>query len=141
MAINTKKLAKDYVGAWNSYNADKITSFFTDDCVFEDLAAGIVNRGKKELKDFIKATFVWSPDLKFELKSFFSAGDWIASEWVMTGTHAGEFGGIPPTGKSFSLRGVSIQELREGKIHRNSDYYNAASFLQQVGLLPEMPSQ
>ena len=101
----------------------------------------MVNRGKKEIKDFLKGTFVWSPDLKFDLKSFFSAGGRIASEWVMTGTHAGELGGIPATGKRFSLRGASIGELREGKISRNSDYYNAVSFLQQVGLLPETPSQ
>ncbi len=141
MAINLKKFAKDYIGAWDSHDADKIASFFTDDCVYEDLAAGIVNRGKKELKDFIKATFIWSPDLKFELKSSFGAGDQVASEWVMSGTHAGEFGGMPPTGKTFSLRGASILELREGKIYRNSDYYNAASFLQQVGLLPQAPSQ
>lgn len=141
MAINMKRVAKDYIGAWNSHDADKIASFFTDDCVYEDLAFGMVARGKKEIKDFIKVTFVWSPDLKFELKSFFSAGGRTATEWVMTGTHAGELPGMPATGKSFSLRGVSISELREGKISRNTDYYNLVSFLQQVGLLPEAPSQ
>ena len=138
MAINMKKAAKDLIGAWNSHDVDKIASFFTDDCVYEDLAFGVVNRGKKELKGFIKATFVWSPDLKFELESFFSAGSRTASEWVMTGTHAGEFGGLPATGKSFSVRGVSISELRGDKISRHADYYNLVSFLQQVGLLPRV---
>jgi len=141
MAINMKKAGKDYIGAWNSHEVDKIASFFTDDCVYEDLAFGMVARGKKEINDFLKVTFVWSPDLKFELKSFFSAGGRTATEWVMTGTHAGELPGIPATGKSFSVRGVSIAELREGKVSRNTDYYNLASFLQQVGLLPEAPSQ
>jgi len=96
----------------------------------------MVNRSKKEIKDFIKATFVWSPDLKFELKSFFSAGGRTASEWVMAGTHAGELPGIPATGKRFSVRGASIEELRGDKISRHADYYNLVSFLQQVGLLP-----
>ena len=141
MAIDMKKVAKDLIGAWNSHDVDKIASFFTDDCVYEDLAFGMVARGKKEINDFLKVTFVWSPDLKFELKSFFGAGGRTATEWVMTGTHAGELPGMPATGKSFSLRGVSISEQREGKISRNTDYYNLVSFLQQVGLLPEAPSQ
>ena len=136
-----KKVAADFIGAWNSHDVDKIASFFTDDCVYEDVAFGVVNRGKKEIKDFIKAMYVWSPDLKFDLKSFFSAGGWTASEWVMTGTHAGEVPGIPATGKSFSVRGASIEELRGGEISRHTDYYNLLSFLQQVGLLPETPSQ
>ena len=79
--------------------------------------------------------------MEFTLKSFFSAGGRTATEWVMTGTHSGELPGIPATGKSFSVRGVSIADLREGKISRNTDYYNLVSFLQQVGLLPEAPSQ
>jgi steroid delta-isomerase-like uncharacterized protein len=141
MAINMKKVAADFIRAWNSHDVDKIASFFTDDCVYEDVAFGVVNRGKKEIKDFIKGMYVWSPDLKFELKSFFSARGRTASEWVMADTHAGEVPGIPATGKSFSVRGASIEELRGGKISRHSDYYNVVSFLQQVGLLPETPSQ
>jgi steroid delta-isomerase-like uncharacterized protein len=101
----------------------------------------MVNRGKKELNEFIKNTFVWSPDVKFEMKSFFSTGDRIASEWVMSGTHAGDVPGLPATGKSFSIRGASIIELRKGKVSRQTDYYNLVSFLKQVGLLPETPSQ
>lgn len=141
MAISMKKMAKDLIEAWNSHDVDKIAFFFTDDCVYEDLAFGVVNRGKKELKDFLKVTFLWSPDLKFELKSFLSAGGRTAVEWVMTGTHAGEVPGIPATGKRFSLRGVAIDEWRGDKISRHTDYYNLVSFLQQVGLLPETPSQ
>ena len=136
MAINMKKVAADVIGAWNSHDVDKIASFFTDDCVYEDVAFGVVNRGKTELKDFIRAMYVWSPDLKFELKSFFSAGGRTATEWVMAGTHAGELPGIPATGKRFSVRGASIEELRGDKISRHADYYNLVSFLQQVGLLP-----
>jgi len=141
MATNVEKMVKDYYIAWNSHDAEKITSFFTDDCVYEDLAGGLVNRGKKELGDYIKATFSWSPDVKFEMKSFFSSGNWIGSEWSMSGTHAGDFPGIPATGKRFSIRGASVTELRKGKISRNSDYWNMLSFLQQVGLLPKTPSQ
>jgi steroid delta-isomerase-like uncharacterized protein len=75
-----------------------------------------------------------------ELKSIFSAGDWVAQEWVMTGTQTGALGGIPATGKSFSVRGATITELRKDKIRREGDYWNQATLLQQLGVMPRAPS-
>jgi steroid delta-isomerase-like uncharacterized protein len=141
MATDVERMLEDYLAAWNSHDAEKIASFFTDDGVHEDVAIGEVNRGKEQLKAFASYTFTTFPDFKLERTSSFVAGDWRGSEWIMSGTHTGDIPGIPTTGKSFSIRGASISELREGKIRRNSDYWNLASFLQQVGLLPEAPSE
>jgi hypothetical protein len=43
------------------------------------------------------------------------------------------------TGKTFSLRAASIVQLHKGKVIRQSDYYNAVTFMQQVGLMPMQP--
>jgi len=57
-------------------------------------------------------------------------------EWTMSGTHKGDFPGLPATGKRFSsIRGATIVELKDGKIIRCSDYWDAAIFMRQVGLL------
>ena len=53
-------------------------------------------------------------------------------EWVFSGTDAGMF----KTGKQFSVRGVSIVTVKNGKISRNIDYYDVATLMKQVGLLP-----
>ncbi len=140
MATDMERMFKDYYAAWNSHDVDKIVSFFTDDGVHEDVAAGAVYRGKNELKAWLGALFVASPDFKLELKSIFSAGDWVAQEWVMTGTQTGALGGIPATGKSFSVRGATITELRKDKIRREGDYWNQATLLQQLGVMPRAPS-
>jgi steroid delta-isomerase-like uncharacterized protein len=137
MATDAEKMVKDLFAVWNSHDVGKILSFFTDDCVYEDVAMGVVNHGKKELETFINSLFVDFPDFKLEGKSAFQAGDWVGGEWVMTGTFAHSSNpAMPATGKKFSARGASISELRKGKIIRNSDYWNLASFLQQVGLMP-----
>ena len=86
--------------------------------------------------------FVDFPDFKIETKSAFGAGDWSGSEWVMSGTFA--YSSIPSmtaTGKTFSVRGASVTQLRNGKISRNSDYWNMTTFLQQVGLMPGQPKE
>ena len=137
MATNIEKTLRDENAAWNSQDMDKLVTFYTDDCIKEDLAVGVATRGKKELKALTSGAFAAMPDLKTELKSSFNSGDWAATEWIMSGTYSNNFPGIPPaTGKSFSVRGATIMELRNGKIHRVSDYWNFASFLQQVGLMP-----
>lgn len=140
MAANLEKLMNDYTLAWNSHDVQRVIPFFTDNAVYEDLALGKVCRGKKELEDFINSAFVDMPDFTFELKSSFSTGDWSAGEWVMSGTFVhSSIPGITATGKSFSVRGASITEFHNGKISRNSDYWNMTSFLQQIGLMPSPP--
>jgi predicted ester cyclase len=55
----------------------------------------------------------------------------------MSGTQKGDFPGIPATGKRFSsVRGSSLLELEAGKIRRQSDYWDAATFMREVGGLP-----
>jgi predicted ester cyclase len=53
----------------------------------------------------------------------------------MSGTHKGEFPGLPPTEKRSSVRGATIIERLASKIRRNSDYWDSATFMRQVGLL------
>lgn len=137
MATDLDKLLKDYLTAWDAHDVEKMLTFCTDDCVYECMALGKVNRGKKKLKEFFSSMFVDLPDVKLEMKSGFTAGDRGAGEWVMTGTFAhSSIPGVPATGKSFSIRGASITEFRGGKISRNTAYWNFASFLQQVGIMP-----
>jgi hypothetical protein len=45
--------------------------------------------------------------------------------------------GIPASHKQFSsIRGTTILELENGKIRRESDYWDAATFMKHLGLLP-----
>ena len=133
---DVKRMFKDYEAAWASHDVERIVSFFTNDCIYEDVASGVVSNGKEELKNFLKNILTAFPDLKIEIKSFFVAGDWVGSEWIMTGTRSGPSPYLPNAKKKFSIRGASIAELQNGKIHRNSDYWNMTSYLRQVGLMP-----
>lgn len=128
--------ANNQLAAWNSHDAEKILSFYSDDCIYEDLVVGKVNHGKEELRAFITDLFTGSPDIRMEKKSFFASGDHVCMEWIMSGTHSGNWTGMPATGKSFSVRGVSVSEIRDGKVKQNTDYYDGAPLMRQLGLLP-----
>jgi steroid delta-isomerase-like uncharacterized protein len=53
----------------------------------------------------------------------------------MNGTQTGDFPDLPATGKRFSVPVASMMEFEAGLIRRNTDYWNVASFLQQVGAM------
>jgi steroid delta-isomerase-like uncharacterized protein len=131
-----ERMLDDWATAWSSHDPERVLALFTDDCVFEDVTFGVLTRGKDDLRTFASGAFAAVPDIKFELTSRFAAGQWAAIEWVMSGTHKGDFPGMPATGKPISVRGSSIFELEAGKIRRESDYWDAATFMKQVGLLP-----
>lgn len=127
-----------YLEAWSAHDVDAVLDKFADDCVFEDVPLGSVARGKPELAQLAEQMFAGSPDIQFngERGVVIGADGRYAGEWTMTGTHDGDFPGLPATHKRFSVRGVSIGELEGTKIRRNCDYWNLAEFLTQVGLMP-----
>ena len=132
-----ERILDDWATAWSSHKPDKVLALFTDDCVLEDVPFGVVTHGKDQLRAFAEGAFAAVPDFRFELTTRFVAGSRAGMEWVMSGTHKGDLPGLPATGKSFSgIRGATIIELQGGKIRRNSDYWDSATFMRQVGLLP-----
>jgi len=128
--------------AWNSHDVDKVLSFYSDDCVYEDLAAQKINHGTDEIRTFLVNAFKGFPDSKIETKSFFVSGDHVCAEFVWSGTYLADIPGLPPaTGKSLSIRGVHIIELRGNKAISITDYYDGASMMRQLGFLPTTSDQ
>ena len=135
-----ERLVNDWAVAWSpsdSNGPERVLDLFVVDCAFEDVTFGVIVRGKEELRNFVNGAFAAVPDFKYQVTRRFATDQWAVIEWVMSGTHKGDFPGIPATGKRFSsVRGSTILELAAGKIRRESDYWDAATFMKQVGLLP-----
>lgn len=135
-AIALDLLFQAYGEAWAARDVERIMSFFTEDAVYEDVAMGVVNEGKDQIRGFLGELFSAIPDFAVEVTSAFGAGDQAGSEWIMTGTHTGAFPDLPATNKSFKVRGASVIELRDGRIKRVSDYWDQVVFLRQIGVMP-----
>jgi steroid delta-isomerase-like uncharacterized protein len=138
MAISDlERLLEDWATLWSSPNmGEQLVSLFTDDCVYEDVTMGVVNHGKTELENFYNLIFGAFPDFKVELTSHFVAGNWAGAEWLMSGTHKGDLPGLPATNKKVSIRGASVLELQGNKLRRCSDYWDMATFLKQISVMP-----
>lgn len=125
-------IAEKWIAAWNSHSPDKMISSFTDDIFYEDVAFGEVSHGSSELRKFAASEFEGVPDLELKLLRANVHGGHGTIEWIFSGTDKGVF----KTGKKFSVRGVSVIEVRDGKIARCLDFYDSATIMRQVGVLP-----
>jgi steroid delta-isomerase-like uncharacterized protein len=133
---NPERTLDEWAAGWSTQNIERVISLCTDDCLYEDVPLSVVNHGKDELRAFGQQVFNAFPDFKIELVSQFAAADWAMLEWTMSGTHHGDLPGMPATGRSFSVRGATVLALDDGRISRNSDYWDMAALLTQLGLLP-----
>ena len=60
-----------------------------------------------------------------------------AVEWRMAGTFsAGPSRASSPTAGASSIRGCDCLEIKDGKIVRNTAYYDGMQFARAVGMLP-----
>ena len=64
-------------------------------------------------------------------------GDIVVLRWSHTGTHVGEFLGIPPTGKSFTFRGIDMYRVKDGRMSEHWNVVDMLGFYRQIGLIPE----
>jgi steroid delta-isomerase-like uncharacterized protein len=60
-------------------------------------------------------------------------GDSVAVRYTMRGTQQGEFLGVAPTRKPFTVRGVDLFRIAEGKIAELRRYFDVVAMMQQLG--------
>ena len=127
-----RKVIERLFAAWNSRDAEKVVAAFSSDGVYEDVAAGQINRGRDEIRKWVAGAFRDIENFKLEVirSSFYKGGGIV--EWVWSGTDKGLF----KTGKRFSVRGVSVIEVRGDKVSDYKEYYDFGTVTRQLGLLP-----
>ena len=59
------------------------------------------------------------------------------STWTGAGTHDGELMGMPPTGKSVEIAGITIDRIADDKIAESWTCFDTLGMMQQLGAIPE----
>src|SRR6202171_1674748 len=129
-------VAEKWIAGWNSHDPDKMLPLFTDDIFYEDVAFSEVSHGQAEVRKFFLSELEGVPDLELKLMRADIHGSHGTIEWMFQGTDKDVF----KTGKKFSVRGVSVIDMRDGKILRTVDFYDAPTIMRQVGLFPPPPA-
>ena len=75
-------------------------------------------------------------DQHFTLEDVIAEGDRVAVRWTTKAKQVGDFLGIPATGKSYSIAGIDIYRLQDGKMAEHWHVVDLLSMLQQLGVIP-----
>ncbi len=90
--------------------------------------------GVEDLKAFVQAFREAFPDLHIRVLSQIAEGESVCTRISMTGTHRGDFLGLPATSKSVQLQGVVISRLQNGLIIEEWELLDQLTLLQQLGI-------
>jgi steroid delta-isomerase-like uncharacterized protein len=96
--------------------------------------------GLDGLKDILCAMRSGFPDIVFSIQEQVAEHDKVASRFEWTGTHKGEFLGIPATGRHVRVWGVVIDRLEDGRIKDTRIIMDTFGMMAQLGVLPSLPT-
>ena len=114
---------------------DSAAQFVWDD-VTEQVPLPGQGPGLEGLKGVLRGMRLAFPDLNFTIQEQVAEGNKVASRFEWTGTHQGEFLGIPPTGRHVRVWGIVIDRLEEGRIKDTRIIMDTLGLMAQMGVFP-----
>ena len=116
----------------NQQNLGVIDELFATDYLMHDPAWPMEVKGPEGFKQWAGA--MMEPYFSDSLitADLIAEGDKVAVHWSWTGTHTGEFMGIPPTGRQIAITGISIHRFADGKFVESWVSYDMLGMMQQL---------
>ena len=129
-----REAVQDWVTAYNRRDAYAAAELYHEDATNLQVALGDPTVGKQAMLDELLSFFHAFPDNFTHIENLFEDGQWAMLEWFGGGTWRGEFGGMTPNGRSFTLRGCGFFHVPDGKILYQRGYFDKASWFGQLGI-------
>jgi steroid delta-isomerase-like uncharacterized protein len=94
--------------------------------------------GPAHMKQLVTTLTTAFPDSHFTVEDTIVAGDKVVGRITWSGTHRGEFLGIPATGKAFKVSHIQIYRFAGGKAVEHWAVRDDLGMLRQLGLIPPL---
>ena len=91
-------------------------------------------RGPEAIKGLFAAYRAAFPHFYVEVDDRVATGDRMVQAFTITGTHEGEFLGIPATRRKIRVHGIVMSRFEDGKIVEEWEVIDQLAFLQQLGV-------
>jgi steroid delta-isomerase-like uncharacterized protein len=114
-------------------NIQQLQHDYHQDAIVEDSMYPHPFIGHQAIMNRKSAGFAAMPDVKISVTNRIVHGDQLTVEWVASGTHQADYPGLPATGRRFSIPGVTVVVRKNGKIVRESLYYDMTEVQRQLG--------
>jgi steroid delta-isomerase-like uncharacterized protein len=138
MSAQNKAISMRFFEAWNARDLDAFDEIIAPDAIdhdpqnpFREMPGPAAARRSAEMYHAAYS------DGRFKVHEQLADGDFVVTRWTGKGTHDGELMGMPPTGKSVEIQGISIDRIADGKIAESWTCFDTLGMMQQLGVVPE----
>ena len=135
-----KQVVRQYIEAFNRQDIERLGQLVSSTNQSFQFSGTHSSMDWNRTKQFYAAFWSAFPDLSAKIEETVAEGDKVAIRVINTGTHKGEFQGIPPTSKKVSFEGRDFLTLRDGKIVEQQASVDMMGLMQQIGAIPTPPS-
>ena len=130
-----KTLVRRYRELHNTNQLDQLNEIVATDLITHNLMPGLPPglEGGKMAHMGGMASF---PDMHVKTEDMIAEGDKVVERWTNSGSYTGApFFGAPPNGKKFSVGGISVYRIENGRIVEHWGEMDFLGLLQQLGMI------
>jgi steroid delta-isomerase-like uncharacterized protein len=136
MSEDARTLVARFYDGINAGDLGVIDELIADDFVEHEDFPGI-SQDKDGVRQFFTIFRSAFPDMRMDAHEVLVDGDLVCVRSTMSGTHEGNFMGMPPSGKHFEVTGFDMVRIRDGEVTDHWGVMDAMTMMQQLGAMPE----
>jgi steroid delta-isomerase-like uncharacterized protein len=131
---NKRLVQQFYEEVWAGGNVTFAERVFAEDYVRHDLRPTQSAPGPAGQAEIARAFRQAFPDLRWRVDLLVAEEDLVAARWTASGTHAGRWGGLEPTGRRAEFSGVNIFRFgKDGKVAEIWNHRDDLGLSEQLG--------
>ena len=112
MTNPNRQVALSFYDHLNHRNLDAIESLTSDAYV----GHGFGDEGPASLRRDLEGLLGAFSDLRVDIQQSIADGDRVAVRMTMTGTHTGDFAGVPASGNTIDVPSCDVLRIQDGKV-------------------------
>lgn len=132
---------RELMRIWENGNIQALNRVITSDAIYEAAQSGDSYKGIDAFGRYVGHVNLFAKDLKIEVLSVNSTDTTAVLEWKMTGIQSRPIQGrvSVATNREFTVKGVTLVEVKNGLICKATDYMDVLGFVIQLGARVELP--
>jgi steroid delta-isomerase-like uncharacterized protein len=119
-------------GKWNERRPEILDELQTRDVSYH--GTSMTMNGIEEYKQVYGIYLSALHDTRIEVEELVAEGDKVMSRVALRGTHGGDLGGMPPTGKTFTVSAFTVFRIVEGRIAEEWEILDELGMMHQLGM-------
>lgn len=134
-AANKNIVRRLYDEVWNERKVEVINEIISPSHALHAPNISGSSIGPEAYKRNVLLFLTGYPDLHWTIEDTIAENDKVVACWTISGTHKGDYMGIPATNKKVSVDGITIHHIAHGKIMDSYSNWDVLGMMQQLGVV------